>query len=48
MSITQIQKSRPILIGGYALKKTGVARFDRRDPYSCAVLRLAGHASCYR
>ena len=37
MSIAQRQKGRPILIGGYALKKTGVARFDWRDPYSFAV-----------
>lgn len=37
MSIAQRQKGRPILIGGYAIKKTGITRFDWRDPYSFAV-----------
>jgi inward rectifier potassium channel len=31
------QKGRPLLIGDYAIKKTGVARFDLRDPYYFAV-----------
>jgi inward rectifier potassium channel len=31
------QKSRPLLVGHYAIKKTGVARFDWRDPYYFAV-----------
>lgn len=31
------QKSRRLLIGGYAIKKTGVPRFDWRDPYYFAV-----------
>ena len=31
------QKSRLLLVGDYAIKKTGVARFDWRDPYYFAV-----------
>jgi inward rectifier potassium channel len=31
------EKSRPLLVGDYAIKKTGVARFDWRDPYYFAV-----------
>jgi inward rectifier potassium channel len=31
------QKSQPLLVGDYAIKKTGVARFDWGDPYYFAV-----------
>jgi inward rectifier potassium channel len=31
------QKSRPLLVGDYAIRKMGVARFDWRDPYYFAV-----------
>ena len=31
------QKSRPVLVGDYAIQKAGVARFDWRDPYYFAV-----------
>jgi len=37
MSITQYQKSRALLIGGYAVRKIGALRFDWRDPYYFAV-----------
>jgi inward rectifier potassium channel len=37
MSIVHRRKGASLLIGGYAIKKTGVARFDWRDPYYFAV-----------
>ncbi len=37
MSIRRRQKGQPLLIGGYAVRKTGIARFDWRDPYYFAV-----------
>lgn len=33
----QRRKGASLLIGGYAIKKTGVVRFDWRDPYYFAV-----------
>ena len=37
MSTAQRRKGRPVLVGGYAIRKMGVARFDWRDPYHFAV-----------
>jgi inward rectifier potassium channel len=37
MAVARHQKSQALLIGGYAVRKTGVARFDWRDPYYFAV-----------
>jgi inward rectifier potassium channel len=37
MSIGQRQKSQALLVGDYAIRKTGVARFDWSDPYYFAV-----------
>src|SRR5271154_1209213 len=37
MSIARHRKSQALLVGGYAVKKVGVARFDWRDPYYFAV-----------
>ena len=37
MSSARRRKGRALLIGDYAIRKTGVARFDWRDPYYFAV-----------
>jgi inward rectifier potassium channel len=37
MSIVHRRKAPSLLIGGYAIRQTGVARFDWRDPYYFAV-----------
>jgi inward rectifier potassium channel len=37
VSIAERQKSRSLLVGDYAVRKTGIARFDWRDPYYFAV-----------
>ena len=37
MSIGRRKKGRSLLVGGYAIRKTGIARFEWRDPYYFAV-----------